>query len=440
MGTASYTAHVSNDKSAITTKAKLKSVANHNLRKYRSTDYSRDNIVLLYGTENLYKDVQEVYHREFDEALKIYNEKQKRADRRIDDYFDHVSGLNQDMAVEIIFQCGNMGFWKEHAGKEDKMYYVYNYTLKNLMKLLPGFKVANAVIHFDEASPHMHVVGVPVHEGYRKGLSKRVAKRNVFTKEVLSGVLQGKLRDIAEECFYFHLRERFEEKQEGRNQDLTVLEYKVAQETKKLDFLSTRVNDKKQLLDGISRLTEYSKEVLDEVGKELEEKQQEVEETSKVLEQVKGFVGMFKLFAPTIEEYGIAVEKDGRIYAGNSFRGILSELGKLLERFKELIKEGLCWFPKLMRWKTSVGEVAPIFKETDNGYSYSVCGYVNVDTMEQYSKEAIQQEIRADKRVGTVYTLEANIEAMERDLAEIMRWNGEQKRLWQEYEEWKKKR
>ena len=172
----------------------------------------------------------------------------------------------------------------------------------------------------------------------------------------------------------------------------------------------------------------------------MEEKQQEVEETSKVLEQVKGFVGMFKLFAPTIEEYGIAVEKDGRIYAGNSFRGILSELGKLLERFKELIKEGLCWFPKLMRWKTSVGEVAPIFKDTDNGYSYSVCGYVNVDTMEQYSKEAIQQEIRADKRVGTVYTLEANIEAMERDLAEIMRWNGEQKRLWQEYEEWKKKR
>lgn len=163
MGAASYTAHVSNEKSAITTKAKLKSVANHNLRKYRSSDYSRDNIVLLYGTENLYKDVQEVYHREFDEALKIYNEKQKRADRRIDDYFDHVSGLNQDMAVEIIFQCGNMEFWEEHAGKEDKMYYVYNYTLSNLMKLLPGFKVANAVIHFDEASPHMHVVGVPVH-------------------------------------------------------------------------------------------------------------------------------------------------------------------------------------------------------------------------------------------------------------------------------------
>ena len=55
------------------------------------------------------------------------------------------------------------------------------------------------------------------------------------------------------------------------------------------------------------------------------------------------------------------------------------------------------------------------------------------------SKEAVQHEIRTDKRVGTVDTMEANIEAMERDLAEIMRWKGEQKRLWQEYEEWKRR-
>jgi len=41
--------------------------------------------------------------------------------------------------------------------------------------------------------------------------------------------------------------------------------------------------------------------------------------------------------------------------------------------------------------------------------------------MEQYSEEVVQHEIRADRRVVTVDILEANIEAMERDLAEIMR-------------------
>ena len=185
MGDASYTAHVSNRKSAITSKSKLKTVANHNLRKYRSSDYSRDNILLLYGTGNLYKDVQEVYHREFDEAVRIYNENQKRKDRKIDDYFEHVSELNQDMAVEIIFQCGDKEFWEKHGDKAERMEFVYSYTLRKLQEFIPEFKVANAVIHFDEASPHMHVVGVPVYDGYKKGLSKRVSKRNLFTKEVL---------------------------------------------------------------------------------------------------------------------------------------------------------------------------------------------------------------------------------------------------------------
>ena len=67
-----------------------------------------------------------------------------------------------------------------------KMSEVFDYILECLQKLLPEFKIANAVIHFDEASPHMHVVGVPVWEGAKCGLSKKVSKRNVFTPQTLS--------------------------------------------------------------------------------------------------------------------------------------------------------------------------------------------------------------------------------------------------------------
>ncbi len=52
---------------------------------------------------------------------------------------------------------------------------------------------------------------------------------------------------------------------------------------------------------------------------------------------MKWFVGMFYLLAPTIEEHVTAVEKDGRLDTGNSYRGILYELGKLLERVKVVI-------------------------------------------------------------------------------------------------------
>ena len=215
MGNVSYSAHISNGKSAITSKSKLLGVAKHNLRKYKSPEYSSDNILLLRGTEDLYQDVKNVYHQEFDEAVQQYNQKQKRADRRIEDYFEHVANLNQDMAVEIIFQCGDKEFWEEHTDKKEKMYNVYAYLLSTMERFLPNFKVANAVIHFDEASPHMHVVGVPVWEGAKKGLAKKVSKRNVFTPESLSVILQDKLREEAGSCFKFNVKEELAEKKLG---------------------------------------------------------------------------------------------------------------------------------------------------------------------------------------------------------------------------------
>ena len=108
-----------------------------------------------------------------------------------------------------------------------------------------------------------------------------------------------------------------------------------------------------------------------------------------------------------------------------------------MEAFKELIKEGLCWFPRLMRWKNFKGEVAPVFLEKSDGYSYSLYGYMNVETKEYYSKESVQWEITAGNRTGTVEQMDANanVEAMARDLQEILRIGEEQKRLWEMYEE-----
>lgn len=98
-GEISFSNHISNKKSAINSKTKLAGVAKHNLRKYHSQDYSRDNITLLYGTTNLMQDVKNVYRKEFDAALHEYNAKQTRPERRIDDYFEHVTETEQDMSV-----------------------------------------------------------------------------------------------------------------------------------------------------------------------------------------------------------------------------------------------------------------------------------------------------------------------------------------------------
>ena len=87
---------------------------------------------------------------------------------------------------------------------------------------------ANAVVHLDEDSPHMHVAGVPVAMGYKSGLYTQVSKRTVFTPERLSVLLQGELREFANRQVKSWFDEQIKAKGKGYNHDLSVVEYKVA--------------------------------------------------------------------------------------------------------------------------------------------------------------------------------------------------------------------
>ena len=47
----------------------------------------------------------------------------------------------------------------------------------------PNLKIYNAVIHNDEASPHMHLNFVPVASGYKRGLEKQVSFDRAITQQ-----------------------------------------------------------------------------------------------------------------------------------------------------------------------------------------------------------------------------------------------------------------
>lgn len=240
----SYSAHLSQKNSAINSKAKLTGVAKHNLRKYRSLEYDKENIVILWGTDKLVQDVKKVYKEQFNEAVREYNKKQTRDDRKIDDYFEKTAKSNKDMAVELIFQIGDKEFWDKNTNKRRKMDAAFKEMLNMLQKEAPNLVVANAVVHYDEASPHMHVVAVPVADGFKKGMSKQVSKRKVCTKEFLEKVLQGRIREYAEDRSFAWIGEFLKGKEKGRNNDLKVKEYKVKKENEKYEKL---LEDKKQL-------------------------------------------------------------------------------------------------------------------------------------------------------------------------------------------------
>ena len=239
----SYSAHLSRKNSAINSKAKLTGVAKHNLRKYRSLEYDKENIVILWGTDKLVQDVKKVYKEQFDDAVREYNKKQTRDDRKIDDYFEKTAKSNKDMAVELIFQIGDKEFWDKNPDKLRRMDVAFKEMLNMLQKEAPNLVVANAVIHYDEASPHMHVVAVPVADGFKKGMSRQVSKRKVCTKEFLEKVLQGRIREYAEGRSFIWIGEFLKGKEKGRNNDLAVKEYKVKRENEKYEKVVKEVEN-----------------------------------------------------------------------------------------------------------------------------------------------------------------------------------------------------
>nr|WP_303661860.1 plasmid recombination protein [Bacteroides intestinalis] len=150
----------------------------HNRREYEKIGKPiPDNIDVSKSSENITlvdKDIREAYREIFGEALLQYNKKQKRADRRIDDYYEHIakSKNGEKLFYEDIIQWGKKDDFdspqtRERA-KEALRVYASTFTQRN-----PNLRLIGAYLHMDEASPHLHIDYVPVAHGYSRGLSVR---------------------------------------------------------------------------------------------------------------------------------------------------------------------------------------------------------------------------------------------------------------------------
>ena len=210
----------------------LSDVNKHNLRDY---DNQRELIRTIYGTNDIVNDVKQVYLDEFEKARLEYNNKQTREDRKIEDYFKKVCDSQNDIACEIIIELGDMDFWNDKDERYIfKMVDVYNEQIKDLTKIVPDFKIANATIHFDETSPHMHIVGVPVALNCTRGMKKQVGKSKLFTKTTLTEI-QDKMRNACIKSYnkFYEVNTRLKQKQKGRNQDVNVNDMDNYREIKK---------------------------------------------------------------------------------------------------------------------------------------------------------------------------------------------------------------
>ena len=302
----------------------LSKVNKHNLRDY---DNQKELIRTIYGTDDIVKDVKQVYLDEFEEARLEYNSKLDRESRKINDYFKKVCESQNDIACEIIIELGDMDFWKD---KDDeyrlKMIDVYNEQVKDLINIIPDFKIANATIHFDETSPHLHIIGVPVSCDCKKGMSKQVAKSKLFTKESLTKI-QDKMRTACIKSFnkFYDIDFKLKEKQKGRNQEINVKdmgnyreikkqlkqkEQKLAEANKQTETLDNSTDDINKILDNLkpSKLNKNNMVISNEDVQKIKNCTKDVKDTTETVRSVNDLNMAIKDF----EHSALEVEKENR--------------------------------------------------------------------------------------------------------------------------------
>ncbi len=339
--TLSGTTNKSNN--AIQNIKQLGKVNHHNLRQY---DNNQELINTIKGSNDIVKDVKELYLDLFEESRLEYNKKQIRDDRTIDNYFNKISNdTKHDLACEIVIELGDMVYWDDKSLEyKYEMTKVFEKQLDDLKEIVPDFYIANATIHFDEHSPHLHIVGVPVKENYKTGLSRQVGKTSIFTKESLV-VIQDKMRERCIDEFnrVYQLDNKLKEKQKGKNRDITPYERKIYNEKVKglkqeISNLENEVsnleNNKESINKQITKLNKYKNDIDDEIDKKkkinnkivAKSKNQLWDENKKLLEERDYYKGLSNQYEGMYKR-----EKEKTNY-------LIYHLNKVFQKLPEFIK------------------------------------------------------------------------------------------------------
>ena len=139
-----------------------------------------------YNIQIFKRDIKDVYHELFDDALNAYNAKQKRKDRKIDDYYKHVrKSKNLDLQREFIVAVGNKADWEKLSIEEKKeVGEVLARYVRDFNERHNNMTIYNAIVHLDEAgAPHAHFNVVPTANGYKNGLSVQPSFRKALEQE-----------------------------------------------------------------------------------------------------------------------------------------------------------------------------------------------------------------------------------------------------------------
>ena len=236
-----------------------------------------------YNIQIFKRDIKDVYHELFDDALNAYNAKQKRKDRKIDDYYKHVQkSKNLDLQREFIVAVGNKADWERLSFEEKQEVgealarYVRDFNERH-----DNMTIYNAIVHLDEAgAPHAHFNVIPIASGYKNGLSVQPSFRKALEQEGFgpSGREQFKaFRDAEIHRLHEFVHEIGIERKAGQTNDIKDMrEYKDA-----MEYIENRKSSQIVKMQREEKAHEEKMRELNERLKQQEEKIQKRDEAFK---------------------------------------------------------------------------------------------------------------------------------------------------------------
>ena len=240
---------------------------NHNSRKFhaKNTDPNRTHWNVEYCNE----DIKDVYHELFDEALKRYNDKQTRKDRKIDDYYEKIrSGKQEKLFHEVIIQIGDKGNMGSETMEGQLAAKILDEYMKGFQERNPTLRVFAAHLHLDEATPHLHIDFIPYVTGSKRGLDTRVSLKQALSSLGFKGGSRSETElnqwvQSEKQKLAMVMRENeIEWDQKGTHeQHLSVLDYKKKVREQEVEELTEHKNLLEHDLHDIS-------ECVDEIQKE----------------------------------------------------------------------------------------------------------------------------------------------------------------------------
>ena len=225
-----------------------KGSVSHNSRKFKATniDAERTSQNITYCNEP----IKQVYHNLFDDALQRYNDKQKRADRRIDDYYEKIrTGKQEKLFYEVILQIGNKDNMAAISEDGQLAAKVLDEYMKEFQNRNPNMRVFSAHLHMDEATPHLHIDFVPFATGSNRGLDTRVSLKQALAEQGFAGGARGDtewsqwVRSEKEQLSQVMERHDIQWEQLGTHDEhLSVVNYKKEQRLKEVNALEKSIS------------------------------------------------------------------------------------------------------------------------------------------------------------------------------------------------------